>query len=195
MPDFDSVHSFYSMKLRSLIRVSLTAALVLAAGSLAGPVPADASTQGVCYGAVGCAGQDPAASGCTGSEQLVQDQAVPQLGDIDLYHSSVCGTFWATLFITGNYNEPATGPWPELAEIFYVPPLGGPEQFDTAQWDLTIGHTTTTLMVPDSGSIKACGGDPGDNTHAFDVDPQGGNGLAVGNEFSYYGTGACTLWH
>src|SRR5579884_191310 len=178
MPDFDSVHSFYSMKLRSLIRVSLTAALVLAAGSLAGPVPADASTQGVCYGAVGCAGQDP---------------AVPQLGDIDLYHSSVCGTFWATLFITGNYNEPATGPWPELAEIFYVPPLGGPEQFDTAQWDLTIGHTTTTLMVPDSGSIKACGGDPGDNTHAFDVDPQGGNGLAVGNEFSYYGTGACTL--
>jgi hypothetical protein len=154
-----------------------------------------ASTQGVCYGSVACAGQDPATAGCTGSEQLIQDQQVPDLGDIDLYHSSACGTYWATLFITSSYQQPPTGPWPELAEIFYVPALGGPEQFATTGWDLTIGHTTTTVMVPDSGSVKACGGDPDDNADAFDVDPQGGNGLSVTNNFTYYGTGACTLWH
>jgi Protein of unknown function (DUF2690) len=185
------------MELRRLLRPSLTFVLIFGATLAGNASPAAATTQGACYGTIACAGQDPAASGCTGSQQLVQDVPVPDLGDIQLFHSGVCATSWATLVISRAYIQPGSGPWPELAEIFYEPPQGGPEQFETAQWNLQTNSTTTTLMVPDSGSVKACGGDPNDSTDPFDEDPQGANGLTQDQTQNptFYTTGACTLWH
>jgi len=119
-----------------------------------------------------------------GSEELIQDQVVPDLGDIDLWESGVCDTAWATLTIdTTTYNEPGGGPLPELAEFFYEPAQGGPEQFHTAAWSLQTNQSTITGMVPYStGSIKACGGDPTYSADPFDVDPQGANGIAEVND-------------
>jgi hypothetical protein len=62
------------------------------------------------------------------------------------------------------------------------------------------------LMVPDTGSVKACGGNPsgGDGAPAvaFDLNPQGqqnpeGNRVTTitDQKFGFYPSGGCTLWH
>jgi hypothetical protein len=97
------------------------------------------------------------------------------------------------------FNAPNGTNWPYLAEIFYEPPEGGYEQFSTAEWGGGYNDPTTTTMVPDDGSVKACGGDPGGSTDPFDEDPQGTQNVeqdpdADGEPYPYT-AGACTLWH
>jgi hypothetical protein len=181
------------MRLRKLTCTAVSAVLAIGLTLVAG-APAQASSSITCFGSVACGGSS--ADSCIASEQLIQDQQVPGLGEIDLYESSECGTAWATLSISGDYQ--LNGVTPELAEIFYEPPQGGPEQFETALWDLNTAHTTTTTMVPlDGASVKACGGDPLVSTDPFDEDPQGASGLAQdpNNPDNNQTTGACTLWH
>src|ERR1700738_4076022 len=124
------------MRTRRLLVAVCTIALA-AAVPLFADAPAHAGgSQVACYGSVGCAGQSPVTSGCTASQRLIEDRAVPGVGDIDLYESSVCGTAWAVLNPTTQYISPGNGTtWSQLAEIFYEPPLGGPEQFEASAWD------------------------------------------------------------
>jgi hypothetical protein len=168
--------------------------LTIASTAIAGP--ATASTQVGCYGTVACTGQSPITSGCSQSGDLIEDKQVANLGDVDFYESPICGTAWATLTVTNIYVQPPSGPWPELAEIFFVPPQGGPEQFQAVEWTGNTADVATTLMVPDSGSAKACAGDPADTTHPFDEDPLS-NGVTQDQNQNptFYTTGACTLWH
>jgi len=171
--------------------------------TFAGGVPAQAGSSITCAGSVACAGGSPSAEGCTADAVLIQDEGIPgdgtdNFGDIDLYESDLCGTAWATMRISSDASvNPNT--WPELAEIFYEPPEGGPEQFAVAVWDGQQPDLTTTTMVPFSGSVKACGGDPQGSADPFDEDPQGANFLSQDPtqfpETSYLSTGACTLWH
>jgi len=175
--------------------------------TFAGGVPAQAGSSITCSGSVACAGGSPSAEGCTADAVLIQDQSVPEettsdgttnFGDIDLYESDLCGTAWATLTISSGASFNANT-WPELAEIFYEPPEGGPEQFEVAVWGGSVGVDTTTTMVPFSGSVKACGGDPQGTADPFDEDPQGANFLSQNPSqeplSGYLSSGACTLWH
>jgi hypothetical protein len=180
------------MRLRGLTGVSTVAVFLMLGATIVAGGPAHASTAITCFGSVGCAGQGAAT--CTSDAQLIEDRQVPGLGDIDLYESNICDTAWATLVVvnydTGNQVS-------QLAEIFYEPPQGGPEQFSTASWSVnSTSSMVTTTMVPLDGSVKACGGNPTGTADPFDEDPQGINGLFVnpgtGNEGM---TGSCTLWH
>jgi len=185
------------MRTRRLLAAVCTLALAAAVPLLAGGPAHAGGSQVACHGSVGCAGQSPVTSGCTGSQALVEDRAVPGVGDIDLYESSVCGTAWAVLNPT-SYSPPGNGSsWAQLAEIFYEPPQGGPEQFEASAWDKVANSNVLTLMVPISGSVKACGGSPDGSNDPFDEDPQGNSGVAqpVPSGPDYWGTGACTLWH
>lgn len=170
-------------------------ALLVIGITLVGGVPAHADSI-TCSGSVACAGGNPNAEGCTTDADLIQDQSVPGLGEIDLYESDRCGTAWATLTISG--DAATNSDWPELAEIFYEAPEGGAEQFEVTVWDDNPADETTTTMVPFSGSVKACGGDPQATTDPFDEDPQGANFLsqnAAQQPVAYLSSGACTLWH
>jgi hypothetical protein len=175
-----------------------TLALLLSTGIFATPTSAHAVTAGSCWGPVACAGFPPTADDCLSSGYLVQDQKVPRLGDIDLFESGLCGIAWARLSIA---TYPGPGVWTpgQLAEIFYVPPQGGPEQFATAQWDLSASDYTYTTSVPEDGSVRACAGNPAGNTadYPFDEDPlaQGVLQDSTNTPSTFYGDGACTMWH
>lgn len=166
---------------------------------------AQASSSPTCFGSVGCSGQSPISTGCDNSSILVQDQSVPGLGDIDLYVSAGCGTAYAVLANLSNANVLTQNPTGNplivlyLAEIFYVPVQGGPEQFNTIAWDGNGNDDATTTMVPLNGSVKACAGDPDGSGDPFDEDPQGNNGTvqqptdSIGQD--PLTAGACTSWH
>jgi hypothetical protein len=191
------------MNIRRLLPASLLGA-ALVAFPLAAPAHA-ASAELSCVGSVACTGQDPTASKCVSSEVLVEDQGVDFVGDIDLYESPVCGTAWAIL-TTSDCSNAKTCLNGQAAEIFYVPPQGGPEQYYAVSWDGQLGDAATTPMVPDSGSVKACGGNPqgsvGMLASAFDLNPQGqqnpkGNRITAitSQSTTAFPSGACTLWH
>lgn len=188
------------------------AGFLLVAMMAAIPAKAHASPSITCFGSVACAGGNPVTAGCTGDEVLVQDQQVPGLGDIDLYESGTCDSAWAVLHVSSSAlitNQSNFLYWPYLAEIFYEPPAGGSEQFNTVQWDGNLVDNATSAMVPLSGSVKACGGDPGDSTDPFDEDPQAIDGVtqdptpnpndpsapSSGGGDNEYTAGACTIWH
>lgn len=194
----------------------MVAGIFLAAAIISVPAKASASVDSsssiTCFGSVTCAGQDPASTGCDQDQTLLQDQQIPgappgygvnTFGDIDLYESESCSTAWAVLHVSPNAyiltssSDPTS--WPYLAEIFYESPLGGAEQFNTARWDGKSGDVATTTMVPLSGSVKACGGDPNGSGDPFDEDPQAIHTVIqdpVDNGTYYPLTaGACTFWH
>lgn len=182
----------------------LCGATLLAFPLTAAPAQA-AATQISCLGPVGCTGQDPTASGCANDKVLVEDQAVPFTGDIDLYESPSCHTAWATLG-GSTCSAETTCLNQQAAEIFYIPAGGGSEQFQAVGWEGTSEDAASTLMVPDNGSVKACGGNPdgsaGMVAAAFDLNPQGQQN-PVGNRATAitsqppgsFPSGACTLWH
>lgn len=194
---YGAARAAYIACMRLQMLTGAVASTVLTLGIMLGPsAAANAATSVTCFGSVACAGGS--AADCATDAVLIQDQQIPNLGDIDLYESDLCGTAWAVLTISGEV-EINPGIWPELAEIFYEPPQGGPEQFNVTVWDGNPVDATTTRMVPVSGSVKACGGDPQGTTDPFDEDPQGTNGLyqdpSLDPEISYLSSGACTLWH
>jgi Protein of unknown function (DUF2690) len=187
----------------------IAAICALCAAMAAGPVvaaPAHAAATPIgCKGSVGCAGQDPVASKCVNDKALIEDQQVPFVGDIDLYESPSCGTAWAQLTDT-SCNMTTTCLNQQAAEIFYIPAQGGVEQYQAVAWDGNANDSAMSLMVPDTGSVKACGGNPagisGVPATAFDLNPQGqqnpqGNRITAITSQSVNGfpSGACTLWH
>jgi len=193
--------------------VAAVAALCVAPSSAG---TAMAATSPTCWGSVACAGQ-PVTSVDTGNSVcgtatgsiLVEDAQVNGLGDIYLCENTSSNTAWAVLIPSGNAdcenNGTCGATWPDLAEIFYEPPEGGPEQYSVVDWDGNPGDIATTVMVPDGGSVKACGGDPSGSGNPFDEDPQGQGGEAqdpmpssspTDNNYIYPDSvGACTLWH
>lgn len=194
---------------RMKIRRALSATLLCVAAILTLPLTAStaqaSATQIACLGPVGCAGQDPYASGCADGAVLIEDQSVPHTGDIDLYESPSCHTAWATL---GGSICSAAGTClnQQAAEIFYIPPQGGSEQYQAVLWEGDPNASSETLMVPDNGSVKACGGNPAGGVavaaEAFDLNPQGQQN-PMGNRATAitsqtkdeFPSGACTLWH
>jgi Protein of unknown function (DUF2690) len=193
------------MKYRRIAAAALLGAAALVF-SPAAAAPAQANSPVVgCAGAVACAGQDPVASSCANDKVLIEDQQVPYVGDIDLYESPSCGTAWASLS-GGSCNSQETCGNAQAAEIFYIPPQGGTEQYQAVSWDGNPSTDALSLMVPDTGSVKACGGNPegGDGmiATAFDLNPQGqqnpeGNRITAitAQNPGEYPSGACTLWH
>ena len=196
----------------------LCAAVAAIAGLCVAPSSAGtalAATPPSCWGSVACAGQTVTSTatsnstcGSASGSILIEDAQVNGLGDIYLCENTSSNTAWAVLV-------PSTTPdcagndtcnvVPNLAEIFYEPPEGGPEQYSVKAWDGEAGDIATTVMVPDGGSVKACGGDPSGTGDPFDEDPQGQGGEAQDPEpspsptdFNYIypdSVGACTLWH
>ena len=160
----------------------------------AGPVPS-------CYGSVACGGVAPGPAGCLTGGVLVQDQSVPDLGDIDLFENPLCGsgTGWAVLENTTDAFSYSALSGNAVAEIFYVPPQGGVEQFSAIAWDGFRGDNATTTMVPLNGSLKACAGSPDNSGDPFDEDPQAQDGVVqmqqANNTIYDFTTGACTSWH
>ena len=181
------------MSLRRLA-AAWAAAVLLPAAGLGFATPASAATAGPnCYGSVGCAGT-AVTSACDADKVKMEQDTVPNLGQLTLYVSPVCGTAWAQLIIdvtapvgsTSYADHGYTEGYRYVAEIFYEPPTGGAEQFIlSSPWlDGTspAASTLITPMLPSNASFKACGGAPSDAANAvavpFDEDPQGGGGLA-----------------
>lgn len=174
-----------------------------------------AATAPSCWGSVACAGTTVTSTetststcGAASGSILVEDAQVNGLGDIYLCENTSSNTAWAVLIPSGSADCVGNGTcpsWPNLAEIFYEPPEGGPEQYSVVAWDGEPGDIATTVMVPDNGSVKACGGDPSGSGDPFDEDPQGQGGEAqdpapsaspTDNNYVYPDSvGACTLWH
>lgn len=187
------------MRIRRITAALLAAALFCAVGFIAS-TPAEATVP-TCFGSVGCGGSAPSAGGCAESTEVVEAITVQNLGQLVLYKSSMCPVAWATLTV-GTGVDAGTGAaqgWHYIAEIFYEPPNGGPEQFQvTSPWGGT-GSTDvlTTNTVPDTGSFKTCAGSPGGSADPFDEDPEGTSGSALTETQlpSYYNIGACTMWH
>ena len=180
------------MWLRKMAGTALSAMLITGLSMSTGGAARAASADS-CHGAAGCSGASP--SNCQQDAVKVEDRSVPETGDIDLWESPSCGTAWATLSLAGTASPMGL---PQLAEIFYESPEGGPEQFSTAAWDRIDGDIATTTMVPASGSVKACGGnaDASQNGDAFDEDPQGIDGLFESpSNYDDNTDAACTLWH
>lgn len=211
------------MRLKRITAAGATAVVVAATGlGLASPASAAAGGPN-CYGGVGCAGV-ALNTNCSADEVRIEQVTVPGLGQLVLYKSPVvCNTVWAQL------NVDTTSPFPTsysglgydqgykfVAEIFYEPPTGGPEQFDlSSPWmGPGAGGTVSSPMLPDNASFKACAGAPSDAAGViapFDEDPQGIGGLAEqitypglsstptaepgGTPPADYSAGACTLWH
>jgi hypothetical protein len=193
--------------------VAVVAALCVAPSSVG---TAMAATSPSCWRSVACAGQpvtstETATSTCgtASGSILVEDAQVNGLGNIYLCENTSSNTAWAVLIPSPSAdcvsNDTCTT-WPDLAEIFYGPPEGGPEQYSVVDWDGLSSDIATTVMVPDSGSVKACGGDPSGSGNPFDEDPQGQGGEAQDpipdstpppdNNYIYPDSvGACTLWH
>ena len=161
------------MNLRKRLSAFLLSAVLAALPLGAAPAQA-ASTELSCLGPVGCTGQDPVAAGCTSSEVDEEDQQVPFVGEIYLWESPACGTAWAELTTT-SCSSSTTCSNGQAAEIFYIDPQGGSEQYYAVSWDNDVGDAATTPMVPLTGSIKACGGNPqggvGTPASAFDLNP------------------------
>ena len=182
------------MRLRRL-GAALCVVLASTVGAVIQAAPSHAASI-TCFGSSGCNGASPGSS-CTDDESLVESLAVPQLGTLDLYQSASCQTAWAVLAVNPDTQiEDSSNPYQYIAEIFYEPPQGGPEQFNTtAPWGGTgASNILTTTMVPNGASFKACAGSPNGSADPFDEDPQGLGGVTEPPS-SYYDVGACTLWH
>jgi hypothetical protein len=210
------------MRLRKLITIGATAFLAASAGLCFAPSASAATNGPSCYGSVGCTGST-VSSACIADEVRVEQLTVPGLGQLVLYKSPVvCNGVWAQLTIDTGDPYPTSRAilgyeeqYQFVAEIFYEPPTGGPEQFDiSAPWDGTSSHSVIlSPMLPDNASFKACAGAPSDAAGvvaAFDEDPQGIGGIgeqviypglsstptsAPGGPATTYSAGACTLWH
>lgn len=174
------------LRFLSVLALAVAAALTFVSN-------AHALTSVGCYG-VACNGQDPSTTNCLASGVLIQDQTVADVGDIYLYESPNCATAWAQLNVSPTSLAVVHGDLGQLAEIFYEPANGGVESFQATLWGGDTTKVTYSLMVPLTGSVKACGGDMGNN--GFDEDPQGTRDLeqpGTANDAFLYG--ACTLWH
>jgi hypothetical protein len=189
------VRDLDSMRTRR-IGAALLAALGALALVLLPTTPSQAESE-VCYGTVGCAA-GAVTSACTADESLVEEVDVPQLGTLYLYQSASCATAWADLAYAPNtaIGSDING-YEYIAEIFYEPPQGGPEQFQiTTPWLGGSSETQfVTSMVPNSASFKACAGSPNGSGDAFDEEPLGLGGVSEPATDGWYNTGACTVWH
>ncbi|MGW1746939.1 DUF2690 domain-containing protein [Streptomyces sp. NPDC002092] len=161
-------------RLASSLR-SLLLVLTLAGGSLfafSGPASADS-----CKGS-DCTGQSPATMGCDNDARLLEE--IDDTGySLRFYYSGTCDASWAYVTV-----DPASNTFPQAANIFYVPQLGGSEASFSAGFVNQDDVAKATPMVGGDATAKGCSTDTGPG---FDPAPE---------TWKQEGTsGVCTQWH
>ncbi|EPD63204.1 MULTISPECIES: DUF2690 domain-containing protein [Streptomyces] len=159
--------------LRTLSSAALTVALA-AACVFTGSTAASAAG---CKGAA-CTGQSPATMGCDDDARLLEEIDDTSMS-LKFYYSGTCDASWAYVTV-----DPQSSIYPQAANIFYVPQLGGSEASYSAGYVNQDDVAKATPMVGGNAMAKGCATDIGPG---FDPAPETWKQEGT--------TGVCTQWH
>ncbi|WP_392670094.1 DUF2690 domain-containing protein [Streptomyces sp. LN785] len=153
----------------ALLALSLAAACVFVSSS-----PAAASG---CKGS-SCTGQSPVTMKCDTDARLLEELDDTNMS-LKFYYSGTCDASWA--YVTVNPNSDL---WPQAANIFYVPQLGGSEASYSAGYVNQDDVAKASPMVGGNAMAKGCATDvgPGDDPAPETWKQDGTSGM-------------CTQWH
>ncbi|WP_171990808.1 DUF2690 domain-containing protein [Streptomyces sp. JHA26] len=137
----------------------------------AGPASADS-----CKGSA-CTGRNPATMGCDDDARLLEEITETGLS-LRFYYSPQCVASWAYLTLSPNESL-----WPQTLNIFYLPQLGGSEQWYSTGYVDPDDVAEPTPMVGGNLLAKGC---TTELEEGFDPSPE---------SWQDGSTGVCTEWH
>ncbi|WP_158710394.1 DUF2690 domain-containing protein [Streptomyces sp. NRRL F-5126] len=126
-----------------------------------------------------CTGRNPVTMGCDSDAALLEE--IDDTGmSLRFYYSGTCDASWA--YVTVSSTDPNA--YPQAANIFYIPELGGSEASYSAGYVNQSDVAKPTPMVGGAAMAKGCATESGPG---FDPAPE---------TWKQEGTsGVCTRWH
>lgn len=163
--------------------LSTTSLLLALTGACLFTVPQTASAVG-CEGA-DCTGLNPATEGCDADALLLDEQDETGGDDtvaisLKFFRSPSCDASWAKVTVDPNDIDL----YPQAANIFYVPQLGGSEAHYSGGWVSSDNVGAATPMVGGDALAKGCNSDASEDQ---DPAPETWQQSAT--------NGMCTQWH